>query len=362
MYNIYKIMHQEKIIALANESEITEIMEKSLCPHCFFVGFPLKVWLDNRCVDTHRSHSRRLFKALRLKTSEDMAQVIDIGHGISITDNWWVQKSNEALEYHSLKRYNEELADIALLGSSTSDSGDISGYRELGTVGSYEKAWRFIDGAWYMYKQGNIQELISEYYAYLFLSRMQFPVAEYSIEKIKSAETGLQSTFIRSKDFTNNAEVDFEPFCNYFGDNEEPDFILPKLPDVLITPYVMTLFYDALLFNGDRHNQNIGVLRSSSTGALIGLSPAFDFNLGLIATGVPRVDGNTGNVFTSSFLRNAICVKVLKENLPDRNLLLSAIKYASDGVRDALAVSDFNYALIENYILDTYDFFASKLY
>ena len=52
------------------------------------------------------------------------------------------------------------------------------GYLELGTVGSFEKAWRFHSGSWYMYKQGNDKELISEYYSYLFLKAMDVRTAE----------------------------------------------------------------------------------------------------------------------------------------------------------------------------------------
>ena len=83
----YKIMHKSDIIALADENGINEIINKSLCPACFAIGMPLEIWLDNRSVDIHRSHSRKLFKALRLRTPDDIEQVIDIGHGKSITDN-----------------------------------------------------------------------------------------------------------------------------------------------------------------------------------------------------------------------------------------------------------------------------------
>ena len=177
----YHIMHKSTIIALANEDRITEIIIHALCPACFVVGMPLTRWLDDRMVDTHRSHSRRLFKALRMHSNADLSELIKIGHGISITDNWWIQRDDENLDYQTLKQYNEKLADIALFGSSDSQKGDTSGYRELGTVGSFEKAWRFIDGAWYMFKQGNTQELISEYYAYWFLNAMGVCVAKYQI-------------------------------------------------------------------------------------------------------------------------------------------------------------------------------------
>ena len=356
----YKIMHRDKVIALADENGITEIIYKAFCPACFAAGMPLEIWLDNRIVDVHRSHSRKLFKALRLRTPDDIDQVIDIGHGISITDNWWIQKSNENLDYNSLKQYNEELADIALYGASASNSGNTLGYRELGTVGSYEKAWRYINGTWYMFKQGNTQELISEYYSYHFLKAMGVNVAEYDIKKYVSEETGITSEFIVSKDFTNNAEVDFEPFCNYFHDHDEPEYIIPRLDEKLITPYVMMIFYDALLHNDDRHNQNAGVLRNSTTGEVIGFAPYFDYNLGLIATGVPRIDAQKGNIFTECFLANDVCRKVLKENLPARDKIMEAIEAAYKGI-NSTGFFGFKPASIENYIRDTYDYLAQHI-
>lgn len=160
--------------------------------------------------------------------------MIKVGCGITITDNWWIQKADENLDYYSLKKYNEELSDITFYGSSDSHSGDISGYRETGTVGSFEKAWRFIDDSWYMFKQGNTHELLSEYYAYLFLKAMGVPIADYEIQKSISETTGLESICMITRDFTGNAEMDFEPFCNYYSDNEEPEYILPHLDKDLL--------------------------------------------------------------------------------------------------------------------------------
>lgn len=358
---MYKIMHKTEVIALADEENITEIINKALCPHCFVVGMPLYIWLDNRCVDMHRSHSRRLFKALRLRNSENTAELISIGHGVSITDNWWIQRNDENLEYCELKKYNKQIADIALLGGSDSDERNTEGYLELGTVGSYEKAWRFEGNSWYIYKQGGTQELVSEYYSYLFLKAMQFYVAEYRIKIIKSAETGLSATFMLSKDFTNNAEVDFEPFCNYFSDNDELDFIIPRLPEKLIKQYVMTVFFDALLFNGDRHNQNIGIIRDSLTGEILSLAPGFDYNLGLIASGVPRINKRTGNVFTKSLLSNETCRRVLRESIPDKQKITIAVESATAGVKSTLGLNDLNYSLIENYIKDTFDYISENI-
>ncbi|MBQ8921498.1 MAG: hypothetical protein IJ060_04975 [Oscillospiraceae bacterium] len=357
----YQIMHKNTVIAKADDDRITEIIVPALCPACFVAGMPLTRWLDDRMVDTHRSHSRRLFKALRMRSNADIADLIAVGHGISITDNWWIKRNDENLDYQALKQYNEELADIALFGASDSQKGDISGYRELGTVGSFEKAWRFQDGSWYMYKQGSTQELISEYYAFRFLKAMGVRTAEYQIHRTASEETGLESVCIVTKDFTNNANSDFEPFCNYYSDREEPAYILEKLPESMHPAYVMMLFYDALLFNGDRHNQNVGFLRSSETGTIIELAPYFDYNLSLAAVGIPRIDAETGNVFTRDFLSNEVCRSILREHLPDRTEIKNSIEKATTETIKAFPQEPFRYQLFEDYILQTYDYITRHL-
>ena len=169
------------------------------------------------------------------------------------------------------------------------------------------------------------------------------------------AESGI------SKDFTDNAEVDFEPFCNYYTDHDEPEYIIHRLDEKLVKPYVMMGFYDALLHNDDRHNKNAGVLRDSSTGGIIGLAPYFDYNLGLISTGVPRIDSVKGNVFTDSFLANEVCCKVLKSELPDRETIIGSITTAESETKAAFPDVSPNYDLIKDYIIRTYDYLASEL-
>ena len=122
----------------------------------------------------------------------------------------------------------------------------------------------------------------------------------------------------------------------------------------------MMIFYDALLYNGDRHNQNVGVLRNSTTGEIIGLAPYFDYNLGLIATVVPRIDTEKGNIFTESFLANDVCREVIRENLPDRQKILKAIKAATKVIQPPKTMI-IKPPPIENYIRDTYDYLAQHI-
>lgn len=351
----YYLMHKDQVIAKADNYEITEIENKDMCPVCIKVGTSISDWLEYRCVDIHRSHSRQLFKVLGLQQNVGIDKFIEVGHGITITDNWWIQKDDEHLDYASLRSYNEAIADIALFGSPRFTIGKLSGYTELGTVGSYEKAWRYIDNDWYMFKQENTAELLSEYYSYVFLKTLKVPVAQYRIFRQHSKETGLETVCIVSKDFTDNGKYDFEPFCYLFGDNEDPQYIALKLDKKLRKQYVMMLFYDALLFNGDRHNQNAGILRDSTTGRTVGLAPFFDYNMSLAsANNVPRCDKEHGNIFTQGFYQSRETADIVSDFIPTKEKIENAVMAAFAETKAAFSNIDFNYSIFENYIINTY--------
>ena len=48
------------------------------------------------------------------------------------------------------------------------------------------------------------------------------------------------------------------------------------------------IFLDTICINPDRHTNNFGLLRNSSTGEVIALAPNFDNNMALIAKGYPK--------------------------------------------------------------------------
>lgn len=364
---MYNIMHKNRIIAEADETCITRIVEKDLCPACFCEGMDIEYWLKSRYIDVHRSHSRQLFKALRLKTDADLHDIISIGHGISITDNWWICRKEETdLDYRALKEYNEEIANIAFYGSPNKEY-NIKGYTELGTTGSYEKTWRYINDHWYMFKQGNKAELVSEYFSFCFLKEMGQPVAEYNVMREKSA-LGLEQEFVISKDYTDNAKYDFEPFFNYFDDNEDYDYIIPRLEQLekeykcpnLVKKYVEMCFYDALLFNVDRHNQNAGFLRDSVTGKIIDLAPCYDYNLALAATKTP-IFGKSGDLM-SFFVKSDNCMEIIgSSDTQKKDTVKAAIDNAVKQTQSVFPNDNINYSVFSDYILNAYDYFCSAL-
>lgn len=347
----YKIMHNTEVIALCDDSSVVEILNKSLCPHCFNVGMNLSHWMYARMIDTHRSNSRKLFKALRLSSgNEDIANIISIGHGMTITDDWWIQGIDEELDFYSLREYNEAIADISLNGIMSSQPSNF-GYTQLGTTGSFEKCWRYCDNKLVMYKQGKLPELVSEYFSYLFLKALGVNVADYNIVKHLDV-LGNKDYTIRTNDFTNQ-EYDFEPFYNLFYDNEDIEYIIARLDERLRKSYIEMIYYDALLFNADRHNENVGILRDKITGDTIALAPYFDYNLSLVANGVPTFVSNSGNLLINEFKADKDCMSELGGFKPARNSVLTAIDFANQEVLSTFGNIDTS--VICNYIINAYD-------
>ena len=77
---------------------------------------------------------------------------------------------------------------------------------ELTNTGSFEKCWRYEDGAWWMYKAGTEAERFSELFVYELCKTLGFPVAEYQN----------CAPYIRTRDFT-GGRLNFEPAAYLVG-------------------------------------------------------------------------------------------------------------------------------------------------
>lgn len=259
----------------------------------------LEGWLEGRAIDRHRPNSRILKKVLRLTDSSDLAAVLR-AHGATITDNYWVLRSEESLTYDQVRFSEDSFAEVALTGSFSSFSKQYSdrelssGSPELTNIGSYEKCWRLIDGSWWLYKSGNVLERYSE----VFISRLGkllgFSVAEYQPE----------NGFVKTRDFT-EGKYNFEPAEAIVGEEEDYSFNydrLTALASILGEEYLDILFMDALCFNVDRHTKNYGVLRDRATGEIVGMAPNFDNNIALISRGYGEDPAKTSGLLLTDFL------------------------------------------------------------
>jgi len=250
-------------------------------PFYFRYSDDAKKWLESRAIDGHRTNSRLLKKVLRLEHKDDLTAVLAV-NAATITDNYWVKPLEDNALCYSDVRFKINLFDnLALYGSAESFELPPGRTPELTNTGSFEKCWRMENGQWWMYKAGKKEELFSEMLAFRIAKMLGFPIAEYEAA----------GDYIKSRDFTGNALVDFEPAAGIIGDeyNYVEIYQMLKAIDIEIAhQYVLMCYYDGLIFNMDRHEYNFGVIRNSDSGDLLSLAPFFDHNIALVARGYPN--------------------------------------------------------------------------
>ena len=248
-----------------------------LLPLCFVHGGDVADWLEHRAIDTHRTHSRLLKKALRLKERDDIATALHF-NAATITDNYWVRPQGSALCWQDVRFRENDFADLALSGRLEDFSKQPSRTPELTNTGSFEKCWRFEDGAWWMYKAGSEAERFSELFVAALCRTLRFATAQYES----------CPPYIRTRDFT-GGELNFEPAAYLVGDDE--DYVLNydtflQYGQEIADQYVELLLMDTICRNVDRHTYNYGLLRDQKTGAVLRLAPNFDNNIALISGGL----------------------------------------------------------------------------
>ena len=304
-------------------------------------------WLETRAIDCHRANSRLLKKALRLTEKDDVATVMSV-NAVTITDNYWIKPLNSNLMYADVRFDNDYFSTLALTGSYDSFNKAANSKHtrtpELTNIGSYEKCWKLIDGEWWLYKKANHEELFSELFIYRLGKALGFNMAEYECGK----------GCIKTRDFTNNASVNFESAYSFMGDNE--DYIdninaLKELCSDCVGDYVQMLFLDTICANPDRHTFNYGILRNVNTGEILRLAPNFDNNMALISRGYPKNIKRKNDVLVKLFNELMTYDETLKMYIPilTAEMVSGVVKELNMRVR-ANEVTDFimnGYALIE---------------
>jgi len=240
----------------------------------------IETWLKDRAIDAHRTNSRLLKRTLRLESTDDITTVLSV-NAATVTDNFWVKPIDDTTTRHADIKFNANYFDKLALARDGSQFGQKpSRTPELTNTGSFEKCWRLDDGKWWMLKAGKNEELVSELAAYYIGKKLDLDIALYQPE----------GPFIKSKDFTENAQVDLEPAKAII--DEKTGWVniykhLQEYDQSIADAYVQMCYFDALTYNIDRHEFNFGVLRNSDTGKVESLAPLFDHNLAMVALGYP---------------------------------------------------------------------------
>lgn len=289
-----ELMHKNTLVAKIVDDDL-QVINDNMLPSYFKLGGNLRNWLENRCIDMHRTNSRLLRKMLSIKTTNEIEVVLSV-HAHTLTDNYWIRLDNN-LKYEDINYSKDLLFNTSLTGDTSliDDVEKLKDYNspDLTLGGSFEKGWKLKDDKWYLVKAGNslnnsvelIASYLSEYFGFNHVKYYKFNEACVCCEN-----------------FTDNLKFDFEPMFDFLNDEEDFDIsidYISKINKSFVKDFLNMLFLDAILLNPDRHTNNYGLLRDSLTGEFVGLVPIFDNNLALFATkqNISNLDiGNKGQL------------------------------------------------------------------
>ena len=331
-----QIMSKDIVIATVDDGIITD-SNQALLPLFLKKTGDVEGWLNSRAIDSHRTNSRLLKKALRLTTADDAELVLKV-NGVTITDTYWFRKEESAQTYEDVRFKRNMFDKLALTGDPDSFNQPYSPTPELTNIGSFEKCWRLEDGKWWMIKQGGELERFSELFICRLGQALKLPMADYQ------AENGT----IKSPDFTNGASVNYESAAGLVGSDEDYDLnfdVFWKISPELAEQYLQIIYLDTICFNMDRHTQNYGVLRDVVSGNILSMAPNFDNNIALFARGIPKSLARQNDKLISLF-----CELLEKDNralefakqlpVPNKEMIVQCIEQISILV-DHQAVNDF---------------------
>lgn len=275
----YWLMSKDRLIAEYRSDELM-ILNEALAPLYLIRTRDFQGWLQMRAIDEFRTNSRLLKRSLRLIHKDNISTALFF-NAATITDTYWVKTPDSQLVYDDVRFKFNRFDRLALTGDADSFNQPPSRTPELTNIGSFEKCWRNEEGIWWIYKAENTEEQFTELFAYHLAKVMGIPAAHYEMD----------GSFIRSRDFTSGASVNFEPAYSIIGEASDYIIIFDKLSVIepkLANDFLTMTFFDALIFNMDRHEFNYGYLRNVDSGSIISAAPLFDHNIALVTRGYPR--------------------------------------------------------------------------
>ena len=238
-------------------------------------------WLSRRVVPRNRRNIDALMAATGLE-ARNVRGIIEICRGLSLNDVHWVVPNDFKGSWKDCNLYDNEFSQaIALtafngMGSAIERLDWISS-PEFSTNGMLAKCWRRIDGRVALYKSGTYGaantgfEPYSEYYASQIAAAMGLDHVEYSLSKFKGY---LCST------------------CNIFTSDKLGYLPAGRIMNVAEAledkRFADIFFFDALIFNTDRHLGNFGYLVDNDKNEIVGAAPIFDNGYGLFSLALYR--------------------------------------------------------------------------
>lgn len=235
-------------------------------------------WLTRRIVPRNRAHVQDMLLKFGLDP-HDTRGIIKLCRGLSLNDVYWVVEDGFKGRWKDFNLYDNAFSKtvslMAFTGGGSFARPSWTSSPEFTTNGMLAKCWRRVDGNPVLYKSGTTGavnagfEPYSEFYAAQIAEAMGLSHVSYGLSKFKGLLCSTCPLFTSDK-------YGFIPA----GRICEPQ-------DALRDPrFAEMFFFDAIIFNTDRHLGNFGYLVDNDTNEIIGAAPIFDNGYGLFSLAV----------------------------------------------------------------------------
>ena len=243
----------------------------------------LWTWLTRRVVPKHRHYIQMMLGNLGI-IHKDTKSIIEMCKGLSLNDVYWVVPDGFSGKWKDYNLYDNEFSKtLAVMAFTGGFRGEFDAKKEsfsspeFTTNGMLAKCWRRREGRVLLYKSGTEGaantgfEPYSEFYAAQLAEALALDHVSYGLEKFKRRLCSTCPLFTSDK-------IGFVPAGRIVSRDE-------ALAD---SRFADIFFFDALIFNTDRHLGNFGYLIDNDTNEIVGAAPIFDNGFGLFSLAMYR--------------------------------------------------------------------------
>ena len=238
----------------------------------------LWTWLTRRTVPKHRHYIQMMLGNLGIM-QKDTRAIIEMCKGLSLNDVHWVVPDGFRGSWKDYNLYDNTFSKtLAVMAFTGGFRGEFNPAREettspeFTTNGMLAKCWRRRDEGVFLYKGGTEGaanagfEPYSEFYAAQIAEAMGLDHVAYGLEKFKGRLCSTCPLFTSDK-------YGYVPAGRVVSRDE-------ALAD---SRFADVFFFDAVIFNTDRHMGNFGYLVDNDTNEIVGAAPIFDNGYGLFS-------------------------------------------------------------------------------
>ena len=238
----------------------------------------LWTWLTRRTVPKHRHYIQMMLGNLGIM-QKDTRAIIEMCKGLSLNDVYWIVPDGFSGAWKDFNLYDNPFSKtLAVMAFTGGFRGEFNPAREettspeFTTNGMLAKCWRRRNEGVFLFKGGTEGaanagfEPYSEFYASQIAEAMGLDHVAYGLEKFKGRLCSTCPLFTSDK-------YGYVPAGRVVSRDEA--LADPRFADVF--------FFDAVIFNTDRHMGNFGYLVDNDTNEIVGAAPIFDNGYGLFS-------------------------------------------------------------------------------